>query len=46
MAADTEQKEVVAGRIERCQVIGLKPLSFRGAIAFERVVPPLDTING
>lgn len=46
MAVDTEQKEVVAGRIERCQVIGLKPLSFRGAIAFERVVPPLNSING
>lgn len=46
IAAGTEQKEVVIGRIERCQVIGLQPLSFRGAIAFERVVRAAESVDG
>ena len=35
-----ERKQVIAGRIERCQIVDLRPLNFRGAIAFETVLPP------
>lgn len=35
VSAITEHKRVVAGRVERCQVIRLQPLGFRGAIAFD-----------
>jgi hypothetical protein len=33
--AATDRKQTVAGRIERCQVVRLKPLGFAGAIAFD-----------
>jgi hypothetical protein len=36
--AGTERKQVVPGKVERCEVVALKPLSFRGAIAFETIL--------
>lgn len=39
MEAGTDHRVLVPGRVERCQVIGLQPLSFRGAIAFEDLIP-------
>jgi hypothetical protein len=33
--AGSERKQVVPGRVERCEVIALQPLCFHGAIAFE-----------
>jgi hypothetical protein len=38
LPAGSEQKQVVSGRVERCEVITLQPLSFHGAIAFETAV--------
>ena len=38
VSAASERKQVVAGRIERCQVVRLNPLGFRGAIAFDGVL--------
>jgi hypothetical protein len=35
LVTDREQKLVVPGRIERCEVVALTPLAFRGAIAFD-----------
>jgi hypothetical protein len=46
VVAQTDQKQVVAGRVERCQVIALKPLSFQGAIAFERMTQPAHEPSG
>jgi hypothetical protein len=40
MAHTTERKHVVPGKVERCQVVALEPLSFRGAIAFDVVLGP------
>jgi len=38
VTAGTDQKQIVPGTVERCQVSTLQPLSFRGAIAFETIV--------
>jgi hypothetical protein len=46
IAAGTDRKQVVTGRVERCQVITLKPLVFHGAIAFERSVPSMAPWDG
>jgi hypothetical protein len=35
VSADTDRKHTISGRIERCHVIRLQPLGFRGAIAFD-----------
>lgn len=40
LAMSADRKQVVRGRVERCQVVGLDPLSFRGAIAFDAVLQP------
>jgi hypothetical protein len=36
VSAATDRKQMVAGRMERCEVVQLQPLGFCGAIAFER----------
>jgi hypothetical protein len=36
--AGTLRKQIVPGRVERCEVVALRPLSFRGAIAFETML--------
>ena len=36
--AGTERKQVVPGRVARCEVVALQPLNYRGAIAFETVL--------
>jgi hypothetical protein len=46
VAAGTDHKRMVPGRIERCQVIALQPLSFRGAIAFEAALPSATGLSG
>jgi hypothetical protein len=46
VAAGTDRKHVVSGRVERCQVIALQPLVFHGAIAFERNVPSMAARDG
>jgi hypothetical protein len=38
MPAGTERRQLVPGRVERCEVVALQPLSFRGAIAFESIL--------
>lgn len=42
MLAGSERKQIVPGRVERCQVIGLQPLCFHGAIAFEKPLWPME----
>jgi len=42
VSAVTEHKRIVAGRVERCHVIRLQPLGFRGAIAFDGVLGRSD----
>jgi hypothetical protein len=39
IAADADVRQLVPGRIERCEVVRLEPLLFQGAIAFERALP-------
>ena len=46
VAAGTDQKLVVPGRVERCKVITLQPLSYYGAIAFESIVPSVLSLDG
>jgi hypothetical protein len=38
LPAGSARRQVVSGRVERCEVIALQPLSFHGAIAFETAV--------
>lgn len=38
MTTAADRKQIVRGRVERCQVVALCPLSFRGAIAFDTVL--------
>ena len=38
MPAGSECRQIVPGRVERCEVIALQPLCFHGAIAFERAL--------
>jgi hypothetical protein len=38
MTSAADRKQIVRGRVERCQVVALSPLSFRGAIAFDTVL--------
>jgi hypothetical protein len=33
---------VITGRLERCEVTGLEPLRYRGAMVFDRHVPVGD----
>jgi hypothetical protein len=40
VSAATDRKQCVSGRIERCQVVRLRPLGFCGAIAFDGVLQP------
>jgi len=35
VSADSDRKHTISGRIERCHVVRLQPLGFRGAIAFD-----------
>lgn len=44
LALDSDGRRIVAGRIERCQVVGLEPLCFQGAIAFEAA--EAETLSG
>lgn len=46
VVAGTDQKQVVAGRVERCHVIALEPLVFHGAIAFEDQCPSTGLGDG
>lgn len=46
VAAGTDHKQVMAGRVERCQVIALQPLVFHGAIAFEHQCPSMGALDG
>lgn len=54
LAAASDLRHTVSGRIERCQVIRLSPLCFRGAIEFDPGTCPdevvgvrvVDTRNG
>lgn len=32
---DSDSRQLICGRVERCHVVGLGPLSFHGAIAFD-----------
>jgi hypothetical protein len=38
MTQAAERRQVVRGRVERCHVVALEPLSFHGAIAFDAVL--------
>lgn len=46
VAAGTDRKQVVPGRVERCHVIAVQPLIFHGAIEFERSVPSMASRDG
>ena len=43
LVTSADRKQVVRGRVERCQVVALSPLSFRGAIAFDTVLGAVAT---